>query len=164
MSYTPTNWQNNPNGNTEINAQRLNNMETGILQAQPENLWAEMRNWLAMDKRANLVMTTTYQTIGEIISSFKSSGQEWFEIGFSVTSLYKTTRYSEYFQYSQDGGTTWHELRREPKDRSDAKAFFYAYPEQFPAGPIHVIIQARKEDSADDMIIAYADTWIKRIG
>jgi len=78
-----------------------------------------------------------------------------------IYSLNSTTT-SAFFRFSIDGGTTWTEVRKEPKDNTDLVPEAYPFTVSHTAGARVIIIQARKENAADVLNIAAMDIMFER--
>ncbi len=118
-----------------------------------------------LDKRSNLVMTDTWQTIAEVVTKEKAVIGAEYEIGFSIASTYDQITKSEMFQISYDGGSTWMDFSEEPKDKTNItpRAFINVTDAITVAEKKHVILQAKKETSTGIMKIIRSLVWVKRV-
>ena len=73
-----------------------------------------------------------------------------------------STNTSAYFRFSTNGGSTWNEVRREPKDNLDVLPSAYTATIVHPGGVFDLIIQSRKENAADTLSVLSIDVIFER--
>jgi hypothetical protein len=114
-------------------------------------------------KITNFTVTgDTYEIMSSVATPPRDAGT--YEFKFSGTYTLDSTTSSAYIRFSIDGGATWTETRREPKDKTDATTFYYAFPKQVAAGNINVIVEVRKENVGDELIFQFFDIIVERKG
>ncbi len=112
------------------------------------------------DKQADILdIGDTYQRLNSL-STDRPAGI--YEIGMSITWKYDRTASSVYFRYVLTNGGTWHEFIKEPTDITDVVAEYYSFPIVHDGGPIGILLEARKETSANSFDILYSDVWVER--
>lgn len=86
-----------------------------------------------------------------------------FEYKLSTSFTLDTAIHSALFRFSIDGGSNWDEITLEPSDATNKQSPTYFFPKDVlkDAG-LSLILQARKEDAADVMMILYADVIIEK--
>ena len=67
-----------------------------------------------------------------------------------------------YFRFSTDGGATWTEIRREPKDITDIVPKTHTFVEIHTGGVKEIIVQSRKELAGDVLTIFKLDIVFER--
>jgi len=70
---------------------------------------------------------------------------------------------SAYIRFTTDGGTTWEEGVREPKDISDTQFSHYSFPLTLDGSAIDFIVQARREDASVTMDMHFLNLFIQRV-
>ena len=85
-----------------------------------------------------------------------------YEITFSSTFDYDSTKRSAIFNWSIDGGATYEQFSVEPKDKSDTKPMHYCFPHEHQGGRINLDLKARCEANGDVLTISYANIVFER--
>ena len=106
------------------------------------------------------VADDTYEIIASVATPPRDAGT--YEFKFSGTYILDSITSSAYLRFSIDGGTSWTEARREPKDKTDANTFYYAFPKEIVAGNINVIVEVRKEVASDVLVYQFFDIIVDR--
>ena len=84
-----------------------------------------------------------------------------YEYKISMTYTLNSTTTSAFVRFSIDNGVTWNEFRAEPKDVTDARAEYYAFPIVYSdTENLNLIIEASKEVGGDVMTIDFIDVII----
>jgi len=87
-----------------------------------------------------------------------------YEVGVSIKWTLNTASSSGILRYSLDGGTTWYEAWEEPKDRTDDRHAYYAFPIEVTATQdIDFRVEMAKEASNPTMFVRFCDVFIKRV-
>ena len=81
---------------------------------------------------------------------------------FNVLFSYNQVGRSAHFRASDDGGTTWIEIRREAKDVTDVNTFDHSYPYAHAGGIIDLIIEYRTENNGDVLMVLGSNLVIER--
>jgi hypothetical protein len=99
-----------------------------------------------------------YEEIASLHLTNKEAGI--YEINMSIIFSLDSAIHSAYFKSSVDNGSTYTEIRQEPKDSTDKliKSNTIVYT-QASAGPIDIIIQSKKENTSD-VLTVYSITAI----
>ena len=108
------------------------------------------------------IVDDTYQTICELITPSRPAGT--YELLASMVWTYDTASRSAFYRWSADGGSTWKELSTEASDKTNTENFSYSFPKELPEGVVHMVLQARKENAADEMIVDHANLVVERKG
>ena len=106
------------------------------------------------------IVDDTYQTVCELITPTRVAGTYQFLV--SMNWDYNTISKSAYYRWSIDGGATWKENSIETKDKTNIENFSYVFPKVLSNGPIHMILQARKEAANDVMTVHHANLVVER--
>jgi hypothetical protein len=71
---------------------------------------------------------------------------------------------SAFGRFSTDGGATWLEFAREPKDKSDLIAIAYNFPYVHAGGPFNFVWQMRREDAGENGVldVKTSNMWYER--
>lgn len=91
-----------------------------------------------------------------------SRGVGIYKLTQSMLYSLNSTTTSAYFRFSINGGSTWTEVRREPKDNTDVLASVYTTTIVHPGGVFDLIIQARKEAAGAILTVAQIDVSFER--
>ncbi len=112
--------------------------------------------------KVNGVSTTdnTYAPLNAL--SVISAEAGIYEFKFTLVYTYSTTNKSAYFRMSNDGGTTWVEVRREAKDSTDVMTGDFSYPHQHNGGDIDLIIEYKTESTGDTLNVMGSNIVIER--
>lgn len=134
---------------------------TDITQLQLKVAILENGAYYEYEKYQNVtVPSDTYNVVGALARNDVPDGV--YEVKFALTYTLDSVTHSAYIRYSLDGGTTWYEFRREPKDKTDRTAIYYAFPIDVTGPDVHIIVEARKEDSGDNFEIQFLDIILDR--
>jgi hypothetical protein len=127
-----------------------------------ENVSQPFAPYYHFTKATNIdVPSDTYSTVGELHrTDVDATGT--YEVKFSGSYSLDSTTSSAYIRFTIDGGGTWYEYRREPKDKTDLEAFYYSFPTVFTSNDVDIIVEARKENSGDTMTITFLDIILER--
>lgn len=106
-------------------------------------------------------VTENYQTIADLVTVSRPAGV--YEYNISMSYNYNKTNKSVYIRYSRDGGSTWVEHSKEPKDITENMTFSYSFPKVWDGGVMKLMIQARKEGSTGVFNVGFIDAIIKRV-
>ena len=85
-----------------------------------------------------------------------------YEYKFSMTYNYNATTRSSFFRFTVDGGVSWNEMRREPKDGTDNVPLFYAFPYAHVGGDIDLRVEYRCENNGDTLNVQFIDIVAER--
>ena len=111
---------------------------------------------LSLDVLYHLVTNDIYETVTQLTTPISPIGV--YELKLSMTYSLNSTNTSAFFRFSMDGGTTWNETRKEPKDNTDKLMVDYSFPfEQNANQVVDIVVQARKETAGDIMEIYFLD-------
>lgn len=92
----------------------------------------------------------------------KHSGDKVFEYGLSVFASFPNISNSIMLRYRVDG-STWVELQSEPKDATDVRIFYYAFPKAIDNVESHTIeVEMMKEGGNDPLDVRFCELWIER--
>lgn len=105
------------------------------------------------------IVDDTYQDIAVLDIADIEDGE--YMLGVSITHSLDSTTTSAFFRWRLNGGN-WNEYEREPKDKTDKVADYYAYPDEYEAGPIKVEVQIRKENANDVLLVQFIDIMFER--
>lgn len=105
------------------------------------------------------VAGTTYEPVASF-NATKDAGS-YLVLQSMIYSLDSITT-SAFFRFSVDGGTTWTEVRREPKDNTDKEPLSNAFMLTHAGGILDIQIEARKEAIGDVLEIFSLDLIIER--
>ena len=87
-----------------------------------------------------------------------------FEFAVSIKWNLDTQSRSGGLRYTIDGGGTWWTAWEEPKDRTDDRHAYYAFPVPLSAGDIDFRVEMTKESGTNAMNVRFCDLIIKRVG
>ena len=103
-------------------------------------------------KVADVTVTdATYEQVAELVTPSRVAGT--YKLTLSMLHTLNTTARSAYFRFSQDGGSTWVEVPREPKDTTDKDPRTLIQTVVHTGGIMDIKVQARKEAAGDVLII-----------
>jgi len=140
---------------------RVTTNEGDLLQAKLDILALQSGAYYEYEKYQNIIVPSdTYNVVGALARNDVPDGV--YEVKFALTYTLDSVTHSAYIRYSLDGGTTWYEFRREPKDKTDRTAIYYAFPIDVTGPDIHIIVEAKKEDSGDSFEIQFLDIILDR--
>jgi len=114
------------------------------------------------DKTSDLTMSDVYSDIGNFTTPDLPKGR--YDFSMSFTTIFDRNNFKEFFRFSTDGGATWNEFAAQTSSKIDAKAYTYNFTKENYSGVTHMIVQARKETGAGNMIVLFSDSAIKRVG
>ena len=106
------------------------------------------------------ISSSTYQPINSLVLS--SAGTGTYVISLGMIYSYDQLNKSSYFRFSVDGGVSWTEIRKEPKDNSDKVPLSYFIPIEHISGEINVQVEAHKEDGTGTMVVSSNTISIER--
>lgn len=81
----------------------------------------------------------------------------------SMTYNFSSTNTSMFFRWRVNGGD-WFEYSVEPKDKTDSRTAYYAFPMEHKGGPMLVETEMRKETSNGTLNVNYFDMVFERKG
>lgn len=81
----------------------------------------------------------------------------------SMTYTFSSTSTSMFFRWRMNGGE-WYEYSAEPKDKTDSRTAYYAFPIEHKGGPRLVETEMRKETSNGVLNVNYFDMVFERKG
>ena len=103
----------------------------------------------------------TYQEIVRLTVARVPKGVYEFKFGFSYR--FESTNKSVYYRVSFDGGSTWKEYSKEPKDTTDTELVYFGFPTYLAAEQdIDMIFEVKKEAGGNNLDISYAHLIIDR--
>ena len=102
----------------------------------------------------------TYTEIARLTTPSREAGV--YKLTESMLYSLNSTTNSAYFRFSPDGGTTWNEIRREPKDNTDVLPSAYTSTIVHPGGVFDLVIQSKKENAADVLSVLSIDVIFER--
>lgn len=113
-------------------------------------------------KVQNLTIAATHPAYEEIARvELKGASPGIYEYKISLSGTLNSTINSMYIRFSIDGGSTWTEMRQEPKDITDTRSFFYAFPREYTtSGDLSLILEGAKENGGDIMVVEFCDVII----
>ena len=106
------------------------------------------------------VTGTAYEDIAGLTTPIRAAGT--YKMSQSMMYSLNSIETSAYFRYSTNGGGTWNEIRREPKDNTDVLPSTYTTTIVHPGGVFDLVIQARKESAADILSVLNIDATFER--
>lgn len=112
------------------------------------------------DVPVNAVSTDPDWTdVGEV--TFDTAQAGIYEYKISLSFNLNSTTTSAYVRFSIDGGVNWSTFQGEPKDITDSRPAFYAFPKEYAVDtPLQLKLQAAKEVAGDVMTVTFADVII----
>jgi hypothetical protein len=119
-------------------------------------------------KNVNVIVTEVFPNYQTIISLPYTIAAAFviLEFKISLTWTLSTDKKSVYFRFSTDNGNTWNDFNMEPSDKTDQRAFYYAFPLTYdnlsPSGSVF-ILESAKEAVGDNLSIAFADLMIEKV-
>ena len=111
-------------------------------------------------KTAITVTDDTYEEIARLTTPSRVAGV--YKLSQSMLYSLNSTTTSAYFRFSSDGGITWNEIRREPKDNTDVLPSAYTSTVVHTGGIFDLIIQSRKGAAGDVLTISIVDVIFER--
>ena len=102
----------------------------------------------------------TYEAINS--HTIVSADAGTYRISMSMIYTYDQLNKSAYFQFSKDGGNTWTEIRKEPKDNSDKVPMNFDFSLVHVSGDLDIQMQAHKEDGLGVMEIVSHEITVER--
>lgn len=110
---------------------------------------------------ATLDVPDTYTSLGILTTPQRVPGV--YEFGMSMTWDFNRTNNSAYFRFSTDGGSTWNEFVKEPKDSTDSNAEYYAFPVDITSESVlDLRVEGHKETGAGTLDVRFLDLWVER--
>lgn len=106
------------------------------------------------------VPSDTYTEVIRLTTPSRVAGT--YQLNRAMLYSLNSTTTSAFFRFSTDGGATWVEVRREPKDNLDIVPLVYTSPVVHAGGVFEIIVQARKESAGDTLYIASVDLSFER--
>lgn len=107
-----------------------------------------------------IVTNDVYEQVARLTTASRAAGT--YKLDESMLYSLNSTTTSAFFRFSVDGGLTWSEIRREPKDNLDVLAEAYTSTIVHAGGVIDIVIQARKENASDVLTIHKLDIILER--
>ena len=113
------------------------------------------------EKDSLIVVTgATYEEIARLTTPSRVAGV--YKLSQSMLYSLNSTTTSAFFRFSIDGGTTWNEIRREPKDNTDVLPSAYTSTVIHTGGVFEVIVESRKEVAGDVLTVLSIDLIFER--
>lgn len=114
------------------------------------------------DKQQDIVITDdAYEEIARLTTTEQPAGT--YEYKLAMTYSLDSTSSSAYMRFSIDGGSTWNEMVREPKDNTDKIMLAYGFPYEMVAPEIiDIVVEIRKENAGDILQVYYIDIVAER--
>lgn len=106
------------------------------------------------------VTNDVYEEVARLTTPSRDAGV--YKLSQSMLYSLNSTTTSAYFRFSTNGGSTWSEIRREPKDNTDVLPSAYTSTIAHTGGIFDLIIQSRKENAADILTISSIDVIFER--
>jgi len=106
------------------------------------------------------VTDDVYEEIARLTTPSRPTGT--YKLSQSMLYTLNSTTTSAYFRFSLDGGSNWAEIRREPKDNTDTIPSAYTSTVEHTVGIFDLIIQARKENAGDVLVVSTLDVIFER--
>jgi hypothetical protein len=107
-----------------------------------------------------VVASTTYANILTLTTGTLEAGV--YELSQSMLYSLDSTNNSAFFRFSTNGGATWSEIRREPKDNADILPHTYITTIVHAGGVFEIQIEARKEALGDTLTVSAIDAIFER--
>ena len=101
-----------------------------------------------------------YEEIARLTTSSRDAGI--YKLTQSMLYTLNSTTTSAFFRFSIDGGVNWGEIRREPKDNLDTIPSAYTSTIVHSGGVFEVIIESKKENSGDILVVSTIDLIFER--
>ena len=110
------------------------------------------------------VSTTSnaYSALNSLILSASNAPAGTYSFQFNALFNYNSTGRSAFFNISDDGGTTWVEVRKEAKDTTDVNSFDYSYPYVHTGGAIDLKVEYRTESNSDTLNVLGSNIVVER--
>ena len=106
------------------------------------------------------VTGAVYEEIARLTTPSREAGI--YKLSQSMMYSLNSTTNSAYFRFSNNGGSTWNEIRREPKDNLDVLPSAYTSTLVHPGGVFDLVIQSRKENASDTLSVLSIDVIFER--
>ena len=163
-------WTNYLNGDTLLTIRnKINSFSTAVVTAVNNNT----TDIAALKTKATFVPSydylqgvgiivegDTYVEIARLTTPIRAAGT--YKMSQSMMYSLNSIETSAYFRYSTNGGGTWNEIRREPKDNLDVLPSTYTTTIVHPGGVFDLVIQARKENALDILTVLSIDATFER--
>jgi len=107
----------------------------------------------------------TYDTVARLPINIPA-GLTTYEIKFSWTYTLNSTVNSAYFRFSIDDGATWSTFQEEPKDITDQRPRYYAFPRTYNEENVvqsGLVFEAAKGNVSDVMTIDFLDVIFQKV-
>ena len=101
-----------------------------------------------------------YEEIARLTTPSREAGI--YKLSQSMLYSLNSTSTSAYFRFSTNGGSTWNEIRREPKDNTDVLASAYTATIVHPGGVFDLVIQSRKDNASNILSVLSIDVIFER--
>ena len=85
-----------------------------------------------------------------------------YELKIAFAYNYSNNSTSVFYRVSLDGGQTWKEYSKEPKDTTDTELVYYGFPQEITTGDIDFILEIRQETSGHTLTILDCDLIIDK--
>ena len=102
-----------------------------------------------------------WEAVGNLATTLPIDGS--YVIGAALTWTYDTTTSAAQWRWRIDGGA-WNENFREPKDVNDKYADYYAYPDEYLAGPLLIEVEAQKSGAGGTFDVQFLDLFAQKVG
>ena len=106
------------------------------------------------------VPSTTYSSVLSLTTPSRPAGT--YVLTQSMLYSLDNTGASAYFRFTINGGGTWTEIRREPKDNTDLTPESFSKVLVHPGGVFDIEIQSRKEALGDVLTIYDINLFVER--
>jgi len=107
------------------------------------------------------VANDTYETVAQLVTPSRGAGT--YELKMSMIHSLNSVTTSAFFRFSTDGGSTWTEVRKEPKDNTDNVVDTLIHVDVFAGGIKDIVVQARKENAGDVLLVTHLDIIYQRV-
>jgi len=106
------------------------------------------------------VADDTYESVAVLLTENRVAGT--YKLAQSMIYSLNTNVRSAFFRFSTNGGVTWSEIRREPKDNLDKVPLSYTTTVIHGGGIFDIQIEAKKENATDIMEVYIMDITLER--
>lgn len=140
---------------------RVTTAEANIATNTSDITALEDKNSYDYQKITSFTVTgSTYEEITRLTTTSRSAGT--YKLDLSMLSSLNSTTTSAFFRFSLDGGTTWVEVEREPKNTTDVIPLNYFTTIGHTGGVFECIVQGRKEVAGDVLTVHTLDISFDR--
>ena len=120
----------------------------------------DIRTFDYVEKLNHTVTNDVYEEVTRLTTVSRVAGT--YKTTLAMIYTLNSVVNAAYFRFSTDGGATWTEIRREPKDITDIVPKTHTFIEVHTTGIKEIIVQARKELSGDVLTIFKLDIMFER--